>query len=332
MQKNLTDKLNIIFTQFGISAKCINSIETNNYYLLDVELYGKGKIKDIQKYISEISLYLKLSKPNLNPIPEEGIIRLEFLKPNREIIDLIDYMPNIVVPNFDIPCLLGEAVNGEKLWIDIAKCPHILVAGTTGSGKSSVLHTIIANTLKYSSCHTILIDPKNIEFKEYENLTNHSISVSSSYDDAVFALDKAIEIMNFRYLKMRSGISVDNFPPVIIVIDEFSDLILQDFNKSFYSKLCSLAQKCRAAKIHIILATQRPSANVLDGAIKANFPARIACRVASFVDSKVILDYGGAENLAGSGDAILKNSKYDYCRFQAGYTTGSDVVNYFNRK
>ena len=112
---------------------------------------------------------------------------------------------------------------------------------------------------------------------------------------------------------------------MVIFIDEFADLIMQDKNDQFYLALCRLAQKCRAARINIILSTQRPSVNIINGTIKANFPARIACRVASHVDSKVILDVSGAENLLGKGDALIKDNFRSLDRFQSAYTTATEV-------
>jgi S-DNA-T family DNA segregation ATPase FtsK/SpoIIIE len=126
--------------------------------------------------------------------------------------------------------------------------------------------------------------------------------------------------MNKRYRLMSEGFNVKNFSDTVIIIDEFSDLILQDQNKLFYKNLCTLSQKCRAAKIHIILSTQRPSNQIIDGSIKANFPARISCKVASHIDSKVILDSVGAESLMGGGDAFIKDSFRSMERFQIAYT------------
>jgi S-DNA-T family DNA segregation ATPase FtsK/SpoIIIE len=113
------------------------------------------------------------------------------------------------------------------------------------------------------------------------------------------------------------------------MIDEFADLIMQDQEQRFYTKLCMLAQKCRAAKISIVLATCRPSVNIINGTIKANFSARIACRVASHVDSKVILDASGAQNLLGNGDAMLRDSLRHMERFQVAYTSAAEVCTYF---
>jgi S-DNA-T family DNA segregation ATPase FtsK/SpoIIIE len=117
-----------------------------------------------------------------------------------------------------------------------------------------------------------------------------------------------------------------------LIIDEFADLIMQDKDDQFFSKLCRLAQKCRAARISIVLSTQRPSVNIINGAIKANFPARISCRVASHVDSKVVLDTSGAEDLIGRGDALLIDNFRHMERFQVAYTDAVEVCNYFGEQ
>ena len=135
--------------------------------------------------------------------------------------------------------------------------------------------------------------------------------------------------MERRYELLRSGLDAVNLPNVVLIVDEFADLIIQDKDNQFYTKLCKLAQKCRAAKINIILATQRPSVDIINGTIKANFAARIACRVASHVDSKVILDASGAENLIGNGDALLRDGTRYLERFQVAYTDAHEVCNIF---
>jgi len=117
--------------------------------------------------------------------------------------------------------------------------------------------------------------------------------------------------------------------PILIIIDEFADLVMQDKGDMFFDRLCRLAQKCRAARMSIMIATQRPSVNIVNGAIKANFPARIACKVASHVDSKVILDTVGAENLLGKGDALLRDNSRNMERFQVAYTDATEVCQIF---
>jgi S-DNA-T family DNA segregation ATPase FtsK/SpoIIIE len=213
--------------------------------------------------------------------------------------------------------------------MDLAQNPHMIIAGTTGSGKSALLHNIIANMLNYNDCIMYLVDPKNIEFHEYEERMARNVNVSYTYDETMFVLDSLISTMDERYRLMASGQKATDFPYILLVVDEFADLIMQDRDNQFYTKLCRLAQKCRAARISIILATQRPSVNIINGSIKANFPARIACKVASQADSKVVMDGTGAEHLLGKGDALLRDNFRQLERFQVAYTTATEVCNYF---
>lgn len=321
---------NNILRNFDIQARCVDHREVDNYFFYDIRLSPQTKIKDIQKFSDELSLMMKTScKPHFKILHKEGVLRLEFVNPREKRLDLFDYFTNSEVPNGDLMCLLGQAVDGSKVWMDLAQNPHMIISGTTGSGKSTLLHNIIGNLFNYNKVNLFLVDPKNIEFTEYNKKIKYDISVSYTYHDAIFILDTLLELMENRYTMLQNGTSKDEFPSVVLIIDEFADLIMQDSNKEFYNKLCRLAQKCRAAKIHIILSTQRPSVNVINGTIKANFPARISCRVASHVDSKIILDSVGAENLMGNGDALIKDNFRNLERFQVAYTDATEVCSYF---
>ena len=220
-------------------------------------------------------------------------------------------------------------VDGRPMWMDLAQNPHMIVAGTTGSGKSTLLHNIIANLLNYNKVELYLIDPKQIEFSEYYDAGIRDTNVYFTYEQAMEILNSAIEVMEFRYELIRTGTPASSLTPIVIMIDEFADLIMQDKGDQFYTVLCRLAQKCRAARIHLILSTQRPSVNIINGTIKANFPARISCRVASHVDSKVVLDSPGAENLLGKGDALVRDNLRFLERFQIAYTNAKEVCSYF---
>jgi len=311
---------------FKIKAKCINYQKMDNYFFFDLVLLSNTKVKDLNKYLDEISLALKTSgKPLIRILHEEGLVRLEFVSPQINLLKLFNYFHS--PPSGELMCLLGKDIDGKPVWMDLIKNPHMIVAGTTGSGKSTLLHNIIANLLIHENVSLCLLDPKNIEFANYSNI--HNICIGYSYTDAIVVLDSLLSSMEYRYELLRSGISINNLPYGILIIDEFADLIMQDENNQFYDKLCKLAQKCRAAKMSIILSTQRPSCNVINGTIKANFPARIACRTASNVDSRIILDANGAENLFGKGDALLKDNFNYLKRFQIAHTDSEEVCKYF---
>lgn len=323
-----TAQFNQILNSFGIKAQCLQFRQVDNYVYYDCKLQPSAKVKDLMKFSDEISLALKKPcKPSMKVLHELGVVRVEWALPRAKPLRLFDYFTNDCVPNGDLMCLLGQRVDGEKVWMDLLQNPHMLVAGTTGSGKSTLLHNIIANVYNYNDANLFLFDPKRIEFSQYEGMRN--TQAYYTYDDTVELLGNMIDVMEDRYNQMRTGCDVKSFKPILIIIDEFADLIMQDRGDMFFERLCRLAQKSRAARISIVLSTQRPSVNFVNGAIKANFPARIACKVASHVDSKVILDTVGAENLLGKGDALLRDNFRHMERFQVAYTDATEVCKYF---
>jgi len=322
-----TERLNQILKAFKIKAICLSAGNSASYSFFDLHLFPNAKVKDIQKYSDEISLALRApGKPSFKILHQQGIVRMEFANHSHQHLNLLDYFTNNE-PEGDLICLLGQTVEGNQVWMDLLQNPHLLVSGTTGSGKSTLLHNIIANIFNYNDAYLFLIDPKKIDFNLYQGI--RETQVFYTYDETIEFLGSMLEIMEDRFAKIRAGWSLASFKPIVIIIDEFADLIMQDKNDLFFNRLCRLSQKCRAAKISIVLATQRPSVNIINGVIKANFPARISCKVASHVDSKVILDAPGAENLLGWGDALLKDNFRSLERFQVAYTTPTEVASYF---
>lgn len=321
---------NHILDTFKINAKCIQFKQINTYNYYDILLLNKTKVKDITKYIDEISLKLRVSsRPTVKVLHSEGVVRLEYTSNNNENINLFDlFADGDKPPNGNLKCLLGQSVNGNKIWMNLEDNPNLIISGTTGSGKSVLLHNIIANLLFFNKCKMYLIDPKNIEFSYYSNMKN--IEVCNSYDEAIFIIDNLNILMEKRFELLKNKLSFDALPPVVLIIDEFADLILQDTTDLLYKKILKLSQKCRAAKIHIIISTQRPSTNIINGAIKANFPARISCKVASSIDSRIILDSLGAENLQGKGDSLLKDNLRSLERFQVAFVDPLKTTDYFS--
>jgi DNA segregation ATPase FtsK/SpoIIIE, S-DNA-T family len=323
-----TQNFNKILHSFNIKANCLSSNQNGNYTFFDLRLYPNVKVKDIQKFSDELSLALRAPcRPSFKVLHEQGIVRMEFATPCTTTLKLFDYFSNDNVPTGDLTCLLGQTVDGQKIWMDLMQNPHMLVAGTTGSGKSTLLHNIIANIFNYNDADLYLIDPKRIEFSQYEKV--RETQVYYTYDDTVEFLSNMIQIMEDRYNLIRAGWEAKDLKPILIIIDEFADLVMQDKGDAFFNNLCRLAQKCRAARMSIIISTQRPSVNIVNGVIKANFPARISCKVASHVDSKVVLDTSGAEDLLGKGDALLRDNFRHMERFQIAYTDATEVCSYF---
>lgn len=333
--------MNEILNSLKINALCTYSKQFKHFAYFDIVLDPGTPISKLEKNAREISLALRsYTVPVIRPIPSEGIVRLQVaMHPSKKICfyDNIGLEPVVdSMAEGTLPFCLGETEEGVPFWTDMATNPHLLVAGQTGSGKSAFLHTLIANALclKNRKIKLALIDPKKVEFQTYKSpIFNGKVaSVVSSIEKTIELLTSYQEKMEHRY-SVYSKYNIRNitnepskYPIDIIIIDEVADLIMQDDkSKTFQKVLIGLSQKCRAAGIFIVLATQRPSRDVLTGIIKANFPARISFTVSSRIDSQVILDRPGAENLLGKGDGIFTNTTIDHVRFQSFYVTPDEI-------
>jgi len=305
------ENINSLLKLFKIGAKCIQHQKLRNVSSYDLVLDAGGQVKEIYKYSNELSLCLKSKSPvSIQTITEQGIIRIEVVEDYPSVLQLFDILPKIDKKSI----YLGKANDGTDIEFDMKENPHILVAGTTGSGKSTLLHAFIANIVKNGD-NLYIIDTKNVEFSDY----NAFATIATNYKSAVETIYNLYEVMERRYKqKFRLDMS-----PIYLVIDEFADLILQDTSKQLSKLFIMLLQKCRAANIFCICATQRPSHDILKGSIKANFPARISCKVASPTDARVI-GVPGAENLLRY-NAIINNYKFAYKTFQVAYTNANEI-------
>jgi S-DNA-T family DNA segregation ATPase FtsK/SpoIIIE len=334
-----------ILSSLKIHATCIYSKQYKHFAYFDLVLDPNTSISKLEKKAREISLFLKShTVPVIRPIPTEGIVRLQVAMKQAEKVDFYKTMANLQPIEGTLPFCLGESEEGNPFWIDMATNPHLLVAGQTGSGKSIFLHTLIANAFCLKNSRKInisLIDPKVVEFQQYKNPIFNSLvsTVISSYSKVIDLLARYEKIMDNRYsvyskYNIRDVASdPSQFPLDIIIIDEVADLIMQDDkNKTFQKLLTKLAQKGRAAGIFLVAATQRPSRDVLTGLIKASFPARISFAVSSRIDSQVILDKTGAENLLGRGDAIFRSTSIDHMRLQSFYVEPDNILKKLKRQ
>lgn len=306
------------------------------------------KINKIRKCEEEIQAGLKAyAKPIIKVVPGRGLVSIELpIGKQKEV-----YFKDITYSDeTELPLVLGKTYDGNNLIYDLIKCPHLLIAGTTGSGKTIMLHSIICGLIASNkNVKFMMIDPKMIELSYYNGIKQLLRPVITEMDDedekhpALSILDLLIEEMenrfsNFLDASVNSIIDYnkkydEELPYIVLIIDEFSSLMGQNIKKEFQEKLCILAQKSRSCGIHIIIATQRPSVDVITGIIKANFPARISCRVVSQTDSRVILDQNGAEKLTGIGDALLNCGTFDMLRFRGAYISIDEIqkVCYSNR-
>jgi S-DNA-T family DNA segregation ATPase FtsK/SpoIIIE len=321
------DDMDEVLHSLKIKGRCKAVRDYRHFRLYDVELNAGQSIKKLESHAREIGLALRSrTVPIITMIPENGIVQIQITTGAASVIpfnELYDRSLNSK-PEGLLPFLLGEQANGNPIWLDMATNPHMLVAGSTGSGKSVFLHTLIANVMKRNDISLYLVDPKQgVEFSKYNNACN---SIVYDYDSSVQLLEMLAEEVEHRYelfsrLKIKSiQDSPHVVPKIMVIIDEVSDLMLQDSDKKFQHLLVKISQKSRAVGIHMVLATQRPSVDVLTGLIKANFPARVAFKVSTAVDSRVILDAGGAENLMNRGDGILNCNRFEMVRFQSAFT------------
>ena len=331
------ENINNILNSLKVKAECVDYNKIRNVSLYDLRLTPGTRVRELQKFADEISLAMKAhARPLVKVMSERGIVRLEVIDEKPHKIAFFDEIQKIKSVPSIIPIYLGSSVNGDDMWMDLSKNPHTLIAGCTGSGKSTLLQVIMANALRLQGIRICLLDSKNVEFQDYIKFDN--VSIANDYNSGLDMLFYLIDEMEYRYKLMSnkqllsSSFGLDNldFPNILFIVDEFADLIMQDDSKVFFNQ-CRLAQKSRAAGIYCVLATQRPSVDIVKGSIKANFPARISCQVASGIDSKVILDTGGAELLGGCGDAIIKNYNNNFQRFQCAYTTQEEVCSIYGR-
>lgn len=338
MNHAMIENLNDAMVGFKIDAQCINAKTHRHFGFYDLHLGPKCQVSKIVKMANEIALKIRSkSIPIVKSIPEEGIVRLQVVLSSPEPIDFHSMYKNGNKPKGLLPFLFGETDDGKLLWNDISQNPHMLVAGSTGSGKSVFLHNLIANAARTPNTILMLADPKSVEFAPYRKpeLQNFIPVISTSYDTTVRMLEGLVNEMENRYanllrLQLQSIEQMKSpFDKIIVIIDEVADLILSDGRSHKFEELVvKLAQKSRAAGIYLVLATQRPSVDVLTGLIKANFEARLSCRVSSRVDSGVILDHPGAEHLMGRGDAIFKNRNHNSVRLQIAFVKPEDTISY----
>lgn len=282
------------------------------------------RVRAIANLVDDLALALAKSGVRIEaPIPGKAAVGIEVPNDSRQTVSLRNL---IETPEFQnhkskIASCLGADVSGKPVIFDIEKMPHLLVAGTTGSGKSVCINTIITSILyraKPNEVKLVLIDPKKVEFNVYKDIPHLSCKIVSDPKKAAGALNSAVNEMEKRFALIEE-VGVRNIngyneltkndpdkpymPRMVIIIDELADLMMSAPDE-VETAICRIAQKARAAGIHLILGTQRPSVDVITGLIKANIPSRIAFTVTSFVDSRTIIDIGGAEKLIGMGDML----------------------------
>jgi len=332
--------LNDAFDALGIKAVTEVCEERGPLKRYFVRLEGKTKISTLQNSCGELALRLKcLAPPLVKAEPSSGRVCIEVMHaehptvPFASLVEESNFQDPATLNDYTLPLLFGVKNITEPYILDLATMPHLLIGGATGAGKSMLLHSIINSLLIHSETQNIrlaLLDPKYVEFTAYRGSKALRYPVYHSISECVQVLEDLIEEMEtrLRHFNKKGGYrdiqeyraAGHKVPYIVLVIDELADLIQQQGrNKPFEKALCRLAQKSRAAGIHIIAATQHPSREVVTGPIKANFPAKVACKVTSQVHSRVILDVNGAERLLGKGDALFKSDGSGLQRFKGAF-------------
>lgn len=284
------------------------------------------KLSKIENLKKDLTLALKAKSIRIQaPIPGLGLVGIEVPNDRRDMIGIREVIENPAFINAksNLSMIIGKDINGDYIVGDMGKMPHLLVAGQTGSGKSVVLNGFLVSLLYKNSPSTlriILIDPKRVEFGMYNGIPHLLTPVINDPDKALNALKWCVTEMVSRYDKLNTSKvrnlaefnakvgKKEKLPNILIVIDELADLMMSGNKKEVETTIARIAQMARAVGMHLIVATQRPSVNVITGLIKANIPSRIALTLPSIVDSRTILDRMGAEDLLGNGDMLYSPS------------------------
>lgn len=319
------EKLVETLESFGVSTK-ISAI-TRGPAVTRYELQPAAgvKISQITNLSDDIAMNLAASGVRIEaPIPNKSAVGIEIPNKNVTVVDIKELIDcnDFKGAKSKLTVSLGRDIEGSPICADLAKMPHVLIAGATGSGKSVCINSMIISLLYKSTpseVKFIMIDPKTVELSNYNGIPHLLVPVVTEPSKASGALKWAVQEMEKRYrkfaetgvrdlasynLKCENAEDMEKMPQIVIIIDELADLMMVARNE-VEDSICRLAQKARAAGMHLVLATQRPSVNVITGVIKANIPSRIAFAVSSQVDSRTILDMSGAEKLLGKGDMLF---------------------------
>jgi len=324
-----------LFTKLKLKANVKSCKKEDSFLIFDISLTDGGTYKQLESRSVEIALALTaLSDPLIYPITKEGIIRMEVMIEEQKSVPFKDVVSSkeFLESNAKLPLVLGKLRKGEPLVADLTEMPHLLIGGATGSGKSVMLQCVINSLLMGNSQLLIaLIDPKRVEFSYYHGLNNLFGPIAKDTESSLKLLEALVKEMDSRFARLEKAgvrkISEYNrkMPYIVVVIDELADLMMIS-KKESQELICALAQKSRACGIHLVVATQRPSVDIITGSIKANFPAKISCKVSESVNSRIILDRNGAENLVGKGDAIIDCAEHSFKRFKGALIEEDDIV------
>ena len=341
-EKNISNDsefLEKILMDFGVSGNIKKVSHGPVVTLNEFEPAAGVKVSKIINLSDDIARNTSSESARISTIPGSNTVGIELPNNIRENVYLSEILENTDFKKKDIklPIALGKSISGKPVVGDLASMPHLLIAGTTGSGKSVCINTIILSLLYRHTpdrCKFILIDPKMLELSTYEGIPHLLCPVITEAKKAASVLGWVVKEMESRYrLMTKEGVrNIDGYnlkhklpmPYIVVVVDEMSDLMLVA-GKEIENYIQKLSQMARAAGIHIIMATQRPSVDVITGTIKANFPTRISFQVTSKIDSRTILGEQGAEQLLGKGDMLYMSSANRIVRIHAPFVSDNEI-------
>jgi len=329
---------------FGVEAKIVGIVSGPHVSRYELRLAPGTKVKKVTELANDLAYALASTEIRiLAPIPGKQAVGVEVPNTRRRIVRLGDIYAGRPEKTSPLVAWLGKGIDGNAVWTDLAKMPHVLVAGTTGSGKSGCVNAILSSILMQASpndVRLVLVDPKQVELNHYEHVPHLLTPVVTSPRLAANVLANLIGEMESRYGIMgearcrnlaelnraRRKAGEAPLPHILCVIDELADLMMVS-PAEVEDSIIRLAQKSRATGIHLVLATQRPSTDIITGTIKVNIPARIAFAVSSQTDSRVILDQGGAEALLGQGDMLFRGAGTSKLqRIQGAFVTEEEIA------
>ena len=331
-----------VLKEFGVEAKVVNYEYGPTITRYEIIIPKGIKVSKVTGLSDDIAMNLAAESIRIEaPIPGKNTIGIETPNKIKEPVHFSNIIKNKELDNGELKVILGKDIVGRDKLIDIVKMPHLLIAGQTGSGKSVAVNTLISTLISKKSeneVNFIMIDPKMVELMPYNDIPHLLVPVIIDPQQAAIALKWAVNEMENRYRKlMENGVRnikkynnlsyVEKMPYIVIIIDELADLMMVAAG-SVEESIARIAQKARAVGIHLVVATQRPSTDVITGMIKANLPSRISFALRSQIDSRTILDTAGAEKLLGQGDILLlANGSSKLERIQGAYISDDEVKN-----
>ena len=347
-QANINKNADIIeqtLKSFGVKANVVDVLigPTVTQYALDIAL--GTKVNKIANLSNDLALALATSSSSLRieaPIPGTSYVGVEIPNEDRETVFSKEILSDeqLLGEKYRLPLGLGLNLKGETIYTDLQKMPHVLVAGATGSGKSVLTNGFLISLLMSKTpdeVKFIMIDPKQVELSDYNGIPHLLTPVITEMDKVINALKWAIAEMERRYTVFKDAkvrnieaynklMGFSAIPYIILVVDEMADMMMSTNRVETEAAIVRLAQKARATGLHLILATQRPSVDVITGLIKANIPCRIGMSVTTQIDSRVILDHIGAESLLGMGDMLYKDPTFSRATRLQGFWISSEEI------